>query len=1063
MAHTTGHTDSTVPRAERRQLIVMMCDLVGSTALSGQFDPEELRDLLTTFRQTCNSEINRFGGFVARYIGDGIIAYFGYPQAQEHEVEHSVRAGLEIVRSLAELSGPRLEVRIGIATGTVVVGDIVGEGTEERDAVVGQTPNLAARLMTVAEPGEVIISESTRDLLHDLFEFRDLGTKDLKGFSKPVRAWQIVGESAVRSRSHAIQNRRHLTPLIARDDDVQRLERCWEEAATGKGQIVLVSGEAGIGKSRLVGHFEQKIKARKERFSSRKLFCSDNYQNSTLHPLTDDILKNSEVNRNDSDGAKAEKIASHLNRHARCSKDDVDLVLDLLSINHEGQEASQALSPDVRKTRTFHVLEQYICERAHERPELLIVEDLHWSDATTMELLERIVLKRAHNLPMLIVLTFRTDFSPAWPDEHYLTNITLRRLSPADSEKLLHEMASDLQLTSDVTKEIIERSDRIPLFLEEIFKVTQENITLSKNNNESQRAWSSSETGVPMSLAGSLMERLDRLGPVKNVAQVAAAIGHVFSSELLEDVVLLGRDELHGALDQLVAAEIVRRRDSGAELGYVFKHALLRDAAYSSLLRGERKELHRRIAGILEEKHSETARREPELLAHHCSNGGLAEPAIDYWQKAGERARERSANSEAVGHLHSGLDLLKTLPNEQSNREREIDLRTSLALALTALHGGGAAEVKENYWRARELSQLDRDSSKHFTILIGSWLNSFIGGDLYNAQSLSYELLELAERKDDVAYLVEAKRVRGMTLFYVGDFVGARSTIESAIELHDPQHHRLHALRYGLDPLVCCQGYLAHVYLFLGHRAEAISKSDEAVVAAQALNHPYTHAFSIAFAAFVRQNLEMTEAARDLAKKAIQVADDNEFEFWAKQQTVVQCWADLQLGETKAGTLEMRKALDAYLESGSIIGRTRILSLMAEVYINHGQTTEAMAMLERALRTVSRSGETFYLAEIHRLEAELCFVHQGKQATSEVCSNLSRSLDVSESQKAVLWQIRTARSIGRLAERLRLHPEASERLLGLCDGSDESNDTTATTRAARRLLEMLTPAQDGSP
>ncbi|MDH3581885.1 MAG: AAA family ATPase, partial [Hyphomicrobiales bacterium] len=849
--------------------------------------------------------------------------------------------------------------------------------------------------------------------------------------------------------------RAHPTPLIAREDEVDRLNRCWEDAKTGKGQVVLISGEAGIGKSRLTRHFEDLIEAESKDCLITKLYCSNNYQNSTLYPIINQITQDSGIDQNDLNDVKIEKLENYLNRHSKKSNDEIVLVMELLSIDFDKEYQPLQLSPDARKLQTFQILEQLICESTSDKPALLIIEDLHWGDPTTLELLDRIVINQVHDLPLLIVLTFRTEFVSSWPDEHYITDIKVKRLSPADSEKLLGEMTLNAPLPVDVIKKIIERSDRIPLFLEEVYKATSENITLNKEGDRFDAMRSSSATDVPSSLAGSLMERLDRLGPVKDVAQVAAAVGHVFSADILEHIVPLGPAELRQALDQLIMSEIILLRKVGTDMTYVFKHALLQDAAYSSLLRGERRKLHTRIAKILEEKYPETANREPERLADHCSKGGLAEPAIDYWQRAGERARERSANSEAIRHLSSGLDLLKTLPGDKINAEREIDLRTSLALALTALHGGGAAEVKENYSRARQLSQLDSDSSKHFTIMIGSWLNSFIGAELYDAQSLSNELLELAARKDDVSYLVEAKRVRGMTLFYVGDFAGAHAMIESALELHDPEHHRLHAVRYGLDPLVCCDAYLAYALLFLGYTEQAIHKSEEAVKAAQVLEHPYTYAFSLAFAAFVHQNLEQRSETRQLAEKVMRVSDEHEFQFWGKQQLFVRSWAEVKPGGAQAGPVDMRKAMDAFLDSGSTIGSTRFLSLMAEVHINSGQIDEGRSMLERALQTANESGEKFYLAEIYRLEAELHLARQGKPDVAEICSCLRHSLDVSESQNAVFWQLRTARSVAGLGYRFCQEDGLSDRILRTCNDAGQGCHATEAISASRALLDRL--------
>ena len=997
-----GKQERTETKAERRQLTIMFCDLVGSTALSTQYDPEDMRALLTAYREACASAIRPFGGFVAQYSGDGILVYFGYPQAREHDAEYSIRAAQSIVTKLGGYVDPPLRVRIGIATGTVVVGDLVGDGIEEQNIAIGRTPNLAARLMSLAQPEAIVVCDSTQRLVADIFDYRELGETRLKGFDEPVRAWQVVGAARVKSFSHAIHTRSHATPLIAREDEVGRLANCWKLAREGQGQVVLVSGEAGIGKSRLTHHFESLLEKGREHCRIIRLYCSESGQNTVLRPVVDHIVLESKVTVHDREDEKLGKVVGFLRDVAGIPEEDVSLIVDFLSVNESTNPVNRNVSADVAKARAFETLESYFCERARIEPTLLVVEDLHWSDATTLELLERIVAKRVHDLPMMIALTARPPFAAPWPGEHFVTDIQLKRFSPAASAKFLESMPQADRLSGELRKRIIERSDRIPLFIEEVYKAVLENLALSERRDAGVPAVALDGVGVPSSLASSLMERLDRLGPVKTVAQHASALGQIFSQPILEDLGVLDPEELREALNRLELCDIISPRQDGAPGSYAFRHALVREAAYSSLLREERKRLHARIAQVLEERYPTTVQREPELLAHHCAMGGIIEKAIGYWRKAGERARERSANSDAVRHLSKGLELLSKLPATEVTRELEIDLRTSLALALTAIRGGGAAEVKENYARALALSRQDTQKPEMFTLMIGCWLNHFISGDLHSAAPLSEEILAFASRDNGGSYSIEANRIRGMTLFYVGDFAGARKSIRDALDLHDPDRHKLHALRFGLDPLVCCRSYLAYVELFLGHSERALQQSDEAIAAAEALQHPYTIAFSLAFAAFVRQNLEMIDAARELAGRAIRVATDNEFHFWATQQTVIRTWADAR--RDPSALPAMRRAVDAFLASGSLIGSTRMMSLMAEVLIETGEVDEAEAILGRAIKTADASGEMFYLPEIHRLSAVLASHRSGGVVTGEIRAALDRSREWAERQRAVMWQ-----------------------------------------------------------
>ncbi len=1051
MTRTPGTVDAAAQRAERRQLTVMFCDLVGSTALSVRHDPEEIRDLITAYRQTCASVIKRFNGFIARYVGDGILIYFGYPQAQEFEAESAVRAGLEIIREITKLDKPELKVRVSIATGTVVVGDIVGEGTEERDAVVGETPNLAARLLKLARPGAVVVSESTKELLADLFEFHDLGPSELRGFSRPVRVWQLVRESNVKSRSQAIQTKTHLTTLVAREDDIEGLRLIWKKAVAGKGQVYLISGEAGIGKSRLLRQFKNEIQ---ESYTVNTFYCSANHRDSALYPIISRLTDDAKLNSNDTNLDKIKKVEENLNPIGIKTKKETILLLDLLSIDFDEKYQALNLSPDVQKSLTFNVLEQHICQYASNEPALLIFEDLHWSDPSTLELIDRLVLDRVQDLPMLVLVTCRPEFVPAWPAEHYITHNRLKRLSPADAETLLMEMDQGKFLTPPLIKEIINKSDRIPLYLEEIFKATNENIILGRNEDQFNRNLS----GIPSMLAGSLMERLDRLEKAKDVTQVAAAIGQLFTFEILEDLVPLGHEELQKALDRLVHADIIRRRGAGVASIYIFKHSLIRDAAYSSLLLAERIKLHASIAQLLEKKHPDVVKQVPERLAHHYSEAGLIEQAISYWQIAGERARERFANSEAIGHVSKALDLLENLTDDEVKDQKEMELRTTLALSLTALKGGGAEEVKANYSRARLLSQRSNDASKQFTIVLGSWLNSFMSANLIEAQLLSSELLELAELKGNESNLVEAKRIRGMTMLYLGEFTQSRSFLERAIELHDVEKHKLHALRYGLDPLICCESYLAYALWFLGCPELAVARCQHAVTAARSLKHPYTRVLSLAYAAFLHQNLEIKEKTKELANKAIRISEVNEFQYWAKQQSVLRSWAQAELNKSNAGVQELRQAVDAYLEIGPCLQLTRALTLMAEIYIKHDQFDECLKMLDKAMEIANNTGEKYYLAEIHRLHAELLICRNGVQAIDKICAQYRFSLDIAEYQGAVSWQFKSARSIAAFCQNINRLQEDSDRLLRLCERGFDGGNAKQVIGKARLILDKLQKA-----
>ncbi|MEM8842843.1 MAG: hypothetical protein AAGD47_13815 [Pseudomonadota bacterium] len=627
-------------------------------------------------------------------------------------------------------------------------------------------------------------------------------------------------------------------------------------------------------------------------------------------------------------------------------------------------------------------------------------------------MLERILIERVPGLRLLVILTARPEFLPNWPEGDHISTLIVERFTPDEAERFLAGITTGLALPKSLRQEIIERSDSIPLFLEEVCKATSENIADMSRTHGRGVSQSITAVNVPTSLAGSLMERLDRLGPVKQVAQVAAAIGQVFSGSTLANVGLLPDDELQPALDQLVQAEIILPRQKSADPTYVFKHALVQDAAYASMLRGERKDLHLKLAAILEDEQRGSRISQPELIALHCARGGLPAKAVGYWRIAGERARGRSANSDAIAHFGNALELLDALADAEALEEIEIELRTNLALALSAVHGGGSREVGENYTRARSLSSYNAGSAEHFPVMIGCWNNSFAAGQINDAMSLSEEVLRIADRKNDPSYAVEANRIRGMTQFYNGDFIGARESIRAVIDLHDREDHKKHALRFGLDPLVCCHAYLSYAYLFLGQREDALRSSNEAIAEAERIAHPYSNAFALAFAAFVRVNLELHEEALDLANRVIGYAIEGEFQFFERQQKVVKAWAEVQTGT--AGVVNMRAAVDAFLGSSTNIGSTRIMSMMAEASLLDGAHDHARQMLDQARDAATQKGETFYLAEIHRLQAELTLAELGRDRLGAACDDLATALDFAEAQNAAIWIWRTARTVSRL-------------------------------------------------
>ena len=669
---------------ERRQLTVMFCDLVGSTELSARLDPEDLREVIAAYHRAVANVAKGLDGFVAKYMGDGVLIYFGYPRAHEDDAERAVRAGLAMVNAVARLDvrSVKLHARVGIATGLVVVGDLIGEGSAQEQSVVGETPNLAARLQALAEPGAVIIAASTRRLVGDLFEYRDLGAVGVKGIAEPVSAWRVLRPSAVESRFEALRGSA-LTPLVGREEEIDLLLRRWARAKAGDGQVVLLSGEPGIGKSRLTAAVAERL--RSESHIRLRYFCSPYHQDSALYPFIDQLGRAAGVTHDDPPAVRLEKLEALLAR-ATPPDEDVALIADLLSLPVSDLHVLPNLSPQRKKERTLEALLRQLDGLAQQQPVLMVFEDAHWIDPTSRELLD-LTVEHVRSLPVLLIVTFRPEFHPPWTGQPQMTTLALNRLDRRERTALVSQIAGDKALPREIVAQIVDRTDGVPLFVEELTKsVLESGVSL---------------VGIPTTLHDSLMARLDRL--VRLVAQIGAAIGREFSYQLLHAVSRLPDDELNIALARLVASELVFQRGAPPEAIYSFKHALVQDAAHGSLLRSTRQRLHTQIAEALEAHSPELIDTHPEVLAQHYAEAGLAGKSAGFWGKAGQRSVARSATTEAATQYQKGLDQLALLLDDPERQRQELEFYSALGAVFRAVKGHGAPETGQAYARAREL------------------------------------------------------------------------------------------------------------------------------------------------------------------------------------------------------------------------------------------------------------------------------------------------------------------------------------------------------------------------
>ncbi len=1048
--------DKAAPEAERRQLTVMFCDLVGSTTLSEQLDPEELRDVVRAYPEACAEVIDSYDGSIAQYLGDGLLVYFGYPLAHEDDAQRAVRAGLEIVVAVHELPllktrlQQTLQVRVGIHSGLVVVGEM-GGGKRRDTTALGETPNIAARLQAIAEPNTLVISSSTYRLAEGLFECHNLGLPPLKGISTPIEVYQVIRESDVRSRFDLAVTK-GLTPLVGREQEVGLLLEHWEQAKEGRGQVVLLCGEPGIGKSRLVQVLKEQLSRETHvRIESR---CSPYYQNSAFYPVIDH-LQRLLFRREDSPEEKLGKLEVALvgAQHAVPLQETVPLFASLLSLPLSDHFSPLSLSPQRQKQKTLEALVSWLLKEAERQPMLHIMEDLHWVDPSTLEYLS-LLMEHVSTAPIFTLLTFRPDFNPPWSSRAHLIQITLSRLALKQVEVMVNRVAGGKALPAEVVHQLVAKTDGVPLFVEELTKMVLESGLLREADGHYELTSLLPTLAIPATLQDSLMARLDRLGTVKEVAQMGATLGKEFTYELLNAVSPLDEVTLQKGLDTLVEAELLYQRGLPPESRYFFKHALIQDAAYRSLLKSKRQQYHQKIAQIVEERFPETVETEPELLAHHYTEAGLRGEAITYWQRAGERARQRSANIEATGHLAKGLELLKTLPDTPERTQRELDLQITLGPALVATKGYAAPEVEKAYTRARELCQQVGETPHLFPALWGLW-NFYLGrAECKTARELAEHLLTLAESLRDLAFMLYAHDALGQTLYSMGEFTPARAHMEQGITLYDPQRHRSLAFLYGEeDAGVACQGFAAMTLWFLGYPDQALGRMDGALTLAQELSNPLSLALALFFAAWLHQVRGVGQVAQEWAEALIKLSNEQGFALWLAGGTILRGWTLEELGEGKEGVAWIRHGLAAWRATGQEWTGPYFLALLAETYGKVGQAKEGLTVLAEALSAVDSSRERCLEAELYRLKGELLLVLSVEnQSEVEVC--FRQAIDIARQQSAKSLELRAVMSLSRLWQKQGKKEEARKMLSEIYGWFTEGFDTR-DLKEAKALLEEL--------
>jgi len=1046
---SSAPTSSATIDAERRQLTVMFCDLVGSTALSARLDPEDLREVIGAYHRCVANVVAGFDGFVSRYMGDGVLVYFGYPQAHEDDAERAVRSGLGAIDAVSRLDvkSAKLQTRVGIATGLVVVGDLIGEGPAREQSVVGETPNLAARLQALAEPDTVVISASTRRLVGDLFEYRDLGAIEVKGIAGPVPAWQVLRPSAVESRFEALHGSA-LTPLVGRDEEIDLLLRRWARARAGDGQVVLISGEPGIGKSRIAAALEERLAA--EPHLRLRHFCSPYHRDSALYPSIDQLRRAAGFEPDDPPAAKQRKLNALLARVAP-PEEDVALLADLLSLPDSERHPLPNLSPQRKKERTFEALIRQLEGLARQQPVLMVFEDAHWIDPTSRELLD-LRVERVRSLPVLLIVTFRPEFQPPWTGQPQVTMLALNRLDRRDRTALVGQIAGGKALPDDVVAEIVDRTDGVPLFVEELTKSILESGLLREDRDRYVLDRALPPFAIPTSLHDSLMARLDRLASVRLVAQIGAAIGREFSYALLHTVSRLPEDELQTALARLVASELVFQRGTPPEAVYTFKHALVQDAAHGSVLRSSRQQLHAQIAEALETRSPELMDSQPELFAQHYAEAGLVEKSVACWGRAGHRSIARAAIVEAAAQFQKGLDQLALLPDSSERQRQELKFLIASGAVLRLVKGQAAPELGRAYARARELWEQLGSPSEFLQVPYGLSRYHAYRGELDLALRLDEDLLRLSRQRSDSAELVLGHLSSGRTLVFIGRFASSRLHLEEVLALYDPTSHHSLVHQTGILPQVISQAWLGKALFCLGFPERSLARSNAAIAEARRLAHVPSLNDSLSIATRLLSLVGDDAALGERADQLVSVATEQGFPLSRALGEIYRGWVKVKNGELTEGMTLLRSGSTAYRAGGAELNIPHYFDLLAAAHEIAGQVEEGLALLDDALQIVERTGERWLAAELNRHKGQLLL----RQGNFEGAEELYRkALSIAQEQEAKLWELRAAASLARLRRDQGRHAEACELLAPVYGWFTEGFDT-ADLKEAKALLEELT-------
>jgi predicted ATPase/class 3 adenylate cyclase len=1012
--------------AERRQLTVMFCDLVDSTKLAETLDPEDLREVFRAYQKVCAKAIASAEGYIAQYLGDGVLIYFGYPQAHEDDARRAVSSGLRILETINRLNprleedwGVRLSLRLGIHTGLVIVGEMGVREAPDPMAVVGETPNISARLQSVAEPNTLFISSATYRLVGGFFECASQGWMTLKGISDPMLVYQVLRESKATSRFD-VAEASGLTPFVNRIQETELLQRSWEEAKAGNFKVVLLHGEAGMGKSRLLWELKKHIVKEPDVWIA-EVKGSPYYQNSAFYPIVEFLQKFLfQFDQHDDSLKKLSKIESFLIQYTLELEEYVPLLAALLSVPFESRYSPLSLSAEKQKQKTIEVLAGILFLIAERQPVLLVLEDLHWMDASTLDAISFLVAE-ASTQRLMMLLTFRPEFVPPWDAFPNILSLSLRHLSHKETQAIVKDTANGKILPRDVINQIVQKTDGVPLFVEELTKTVLESNLLQEQGTYYELTGASPILAIPTTLHDSLIARLDRLAGVKEIAQLGATLSRKFDYSLIEAVSPWDKTTLQNGLGQLVEAGLLYQQGTLPLASYEFKHALIQDAAYQSLLKGRRQQYHRRIAQVLEGISSASIPTRSELLAHHYSEAGLFEEAIAYWQIAGQRDLEQAANQEAIAHFTRGLELLKKLPESSERDQQELEMQLGLAPAYMAIKGWAAKEVEQASIRARYLSIKLGNSQSLFASLWGLWANYFIRGQMEEALKTANETLQKALSINDPLMYIAGHHAVGYTRFYRGEYRLSRDLAQEGLSKFDLENERILTQTFQLSSTVCLQIILASSWWMMGNMRLADQYIDEALTLAKRLNHLPTHAYVLAASCYHYQPAKNIRWVEEKSAKVIQICREENFLLWLAVGMMYHGWAIAAKGLLKEGLLEAKEGLALFRKTGTSIILPHFMTMLGEMFWLSGRVEEALSSLEEGIREAESRNEHHMEPELYRLKAEILLgkantsSHVKKQISlieeAEAC--LNRAMTLAQDQEAPMLELRAALTLSR--------------------------------------------------